>query len=115
MVNGHQFAAGASSSLWRRFLIRPVQILAASHANLIGDLQSRATTRTGPSRLETLPAVEERGDQARDRNRCADQEPHEKRAALDPPDCAGRQSEEEHDHYEVEAHFQRPGADVPRL
>src|SRR5437879_2518541 len=67
----------------------PVEVLAAAHADLVGDRAGRAAARACPPRLVALPPVKDRPEQPDERQTEPDQEPDQERAALDLADDAG--------------------------
>ena len=73
-------------------------VLPAAHADLVADLEGRAAAYALRARLVTFPAIEDRCEQAQEREAEADQEPEEERAALDlSDDPSGKPEEEEND------------------
>src|SRR5687767_833545 len=62
-----------------RLGLRPVHVLAADRADLVGDRPHGPAARAVPARLVALEAVEDRGGQADARQAKADQEPDEER------------------------------------
>src|SRR5215217_803583 len=76
-------------------LVRPVQVAPAALAHLVVDVQDGAALLAAPPRLVALPAVEQGGDRADDRQHRAYDEPEEERRALDARDHPGREAEEE--------------------
>src|SRR3954469_16540765 len=69
----------------------------AAPADLIRDRDDPPALVALAARLVALEAVEDGRERAEHRQHSADQEPEEERAALDLPDCARREAEEEGD------------------
>src|SRR4051812_626901 len=74
---------------------RPVQVPATAHADLVVERHHVAALRALPPLLSLLEAEQHGRDRAEHRQHEADQEPHEEREALDLPDHARGQAEEE--------------------
>src|SRR5437763_11865478 len=72
-------------------------VSSAAAADLVGDRHDPPAFVAFPARLVAFVAVEEGGERAEDRQHGADEEPDEERAALDLPDHARREAEEERD------------------
>src|SRR3954452_15387306 len=98
----------AHEHAFRQRLVGP-----AAAADLARDRHHVAAFVAFAARLIALEAVEERGEQAEDRKGRPDQEPDEERAALDLPDHAGGQPEEEHQDEPGHAYASRRACSAP--
>src|SRR4029453_9138883 len=94
--------------------LREVEICAAAHAHLVRDRHHVAALGALPQRVVLLVAVQERGEDADSRKRCADQEPDEERASLHTSDDPGRDAENEGDEDEGHVLRARAGPRSPR-
>src|SRR3954466_11605025 len=118
---GHSMMAatariGRASLAARNRFSGPVEIPATPHADLVVERHHVAALRALAPRLGALEAVQHGRDRAEHRQHEPDQEPDEERGALDLPDDARGQAEEEQQDQEAAAlHGSRPrGRGWPR-
>jgi len=85
--------AARARGLGRDREVGELELGSAVHAHGVVELEHAAAARALATQLLVLVAVEHGRDQAEERDRPGDHEPHEERTALDPPDDAPGETE----------------------
>jgi hypothetical protein len=85
--------------------VREVEVLPAAAAHLHIKLLDQAAARAAPLGFVGLAPIQHDRDQADEREKEADEEPDEERAALGSPDQRGREAEREQDDDELHSNI----------